>query len=199
MENVEKEKKHLSKRKKIIIIILVVLLLVLIGIGAYFLINKLNEVPESESAIEDIQETISVDTVDGVDVIGYLTIESIGLEKAPIKQGTDEETLNTFLGHFTDSAYLSGNVAIAGHNRGYEKNYFENLKNIQEGDLIVYETKYETKTYAVSSIEEIKETNVEVIENTEDNRITLITCVENKPSKRLCVVGLEVEVDDETT
>ena len=80
-------------------------------------------------------------------VIAYLTIPSISLTKAPVKEGTDMETLNNYLGHFTDSAYLEGNVAIAGHNRGYEKNYFENLDKVKQGDEITYQTKYQTKKY----------------------------------------------------
>ena len=126
-------------------------------------------------------------------VIAYLTIPSISLTNAPVKEGTDMETLNNYLGHFTDSAYLEGNVAIAGHNRGYEKNYFENLDKVKQGDEITYQTKYQTKKYKVSEIKTIKDKDVYVIENTPENKITLITCVKNKGSLRLCIVGDEVK------
>ena len=112
--------------------------------------------------------------------------------QAPIKEGTDENTLNKYIGHFSDSAFLEGNVALAGHNRGYEKNYFENLKDLKGGELIIYQTRSEAKVYKVTEIKKVNESNVDIIKNTKDNRITLITCVENKPKERLVIVGKEI-------
>lgn len=37
----------------------------------------------------------------------------------------------------------------------------------------------------------IYETDWSYLEETEDNRITLITCVRNRPNKRLCVQAIE--------
>ena len=45
--------------------------------------------------------------------------------------------------------------------------------------------------YEVSTILTIYETDWEMLENTDDNRITLITCIENRPEYRLCVQGVE--------
>ena len=54
--------------------------------------------------------------------------------------------------------------------------------NINEkGDIIEYQTKSETKKYKVTEIKKITETDIDVIRNTKENKITLITCVENKP------------------
>jgi len=39
----------------------------------------------------------------------------------------------------------------------------------------------------------IYETDWSMIENTEDNRITLITCVENREEYRLCVQAKEIK------
>ena len=61
-----------------------------------------------------------------------------------------------------------------------------------EGDIITYITKYETKEYAVKEVKQIEETDLSVLNQTEDNRITLITCVENQKNLRQCVVGIEV-------
>ena len=38
----------------------------------------------------------------------------------------------------------------------------------------------------------IEETDWSYLQETEDNRITLITCVANKPKNRLCVQAVEV-------
>ena len=42
----------------------------------------------------------------------------------------------------------------------------------------------------------IKDTDWSKLENTQDNRITLITCVENVPDSRRCIQGIEIQDDD---
>lgn len=196
----KKEKVKMSTKKKIIISICSLLLVIVIILISILLINHFNNNKEDESIsiIDTNTMSITNTTDDNQDqkeqgVIAYLTIPSISLTNAPVKEGTDMETLNNYLGHFTDSAYLEGNVAIAGHNRGYEKNYFENLDKVKQGDEITYQTKYQTKKYKVSEVKTIKDKDVYVIENTPENKITLITCVKNKGNLRLCVVGDEVK------
>lgn len=78
------------------------------------------------------------------------------------------------------------------HNRGSNAAYFGEIKNLVEGDIITYITKYETKEYAVKEVKQIEETDLSVLNQTEQNQITLITCVENQRNLRQCVVGIEV-------
>lgn len=193
----KKEKGKISKKKKIIVSISILLIIIAITIMSVLLVNCFNNKDKDESIIDTNTMSITNTSDDNQEqeqgVIAYLTIPSISLTNAPVKEGTDMETLNNYLGHFTDSAYLEGNVAIAGHNRGYEKNYFENLDKVKQGDEITYQTKYQTKKYKVSEIKTIKDKDVYVIENTPENKITLITCVKNKGSLRLCIVGDEVK------
>lgn len=188
-----------SKKIFILIIILTILLTSCLISGGGFLIYKYLIKPSTEKTEtilndQNIIEQVSFSYDDEKDesAIGYLTIEKIGLMQAPIKEGTDENTLNKYIGHFSDSAFLEGNVALAGHNRGYEKNYFENLKDLKGGELIIYQTRSEAKVYKVTEIKKVNESNVDIIKNTKDNRITLITCVENKPKERLVIVGKEI-------
>ena len=192
----KKEKGKISKKKKIIISISILVLIIVITITSILLVNYFNNKDKDESIIDTNTMSITNTSDDNQEqeqgVIAYLTIPSISLTNAPVKEGTDMETLNNYLGHFTDSAYLEGNVAIAGHNRGYEKNYFENLDKVKQGDEITYQTKYQTKKYKVSEVKTIKDKDVYVIENTPENKITLITCVKNKGNLRLCVVGDEI-------
>lgn len=196
-EKEKKEKGKLSKKKKIIVSISILLIIVVITITSVLLVNYFSNKDKDESIIDtntmSITNTADDNQEEEQGVIAYLTIPSISLTNAPVKEGTEMETLNNYLGHFTDSAYLEGNVAIAGHNRGYEKNYFENLDKVKQGDEITYQTKYQTKIYKVSEIKTIKDKDVYVIENTPENKITLITCVKNKGNLRLCVVGDEVK------
>ena len=108
---------------------------------------------------------------------------------AEIKDGVESETLNQFVGHFEESGYLNGNVALAAHNRGYPVNYFKNVKELEPGDEIIYYFEDKIQKYTVNENKIIKDTDVKVVENTEENQITLITCVEDQPEKRRCVIG----------
>ena len=185
------------KNKKFLIICIIAVVLIAID-GVIFLLQNIEQVKRA-TLLEDekVLETITIDNTkedneeNAEDIIGYLTIKSIGLEKAPIREGTEDSILEKAIGHFSETSYLEGNVCLAAHNRGYEHNYFENLKNIKEKDLITYTTKNEEKNYEVVDIEKIKEEDVNVLENTKENRITLITCVENEPQFRLCIIANE--------
>ena len=112
---------------------------------------------------------------------------------APIQDGTTEEILNTVVGHFEESAITNGNVCLAAHNRGYDVNYFENIKKLLLNDIIIYKYDNFEKQYAVSNITIIKDTDWSYIENSNENKITLITCIEDEPEYRLCVQATEIK------
>lgn len=76
---------------------------------------------------------------------------------------------------------------------GYPINYFEKIKDLSIGDEIIYTTPYGEKTYEVIKYEVIKETDWSNLQKTDDNRITLITCVKNRPKNRLCIQAIEKE------
>lgn len=120
-----------------------------------------------------------------------LEIPSINL-KADIAEGTSSETLNKYIGHFKGTSKQSGNIALAAHNRGYLVNYFRDLKELEIGDEIYYFYNGIKNIYKVNSKNIIEDTNVEVLENTKDDIITLITCVENQPEKRRCIQGIKI-------
>ena len=120
----------------------------------------------------------------------YIEIPSIYL-KAPIEESTNMEVLNEYVGHFEDTSKTTGNIGLAGHNRGYKNNYFENLNKVKKGDEIKYKYYDFEKFYSVENIEIIKSTNWKYLENSKNNKITLITCIENAPDYRLCIQGEE--------
>ena len=122
----------------------------------------------------------------------YIQIPSINLT-APIAEGTDLDILNTKVGHFKDTSLKNGNIGLAAHNRGYENNYFKNLKKVKMEDEIIYTYEEYKKTYIIDTIEIIPNTNWEYLKNTDENKITLITCVENEPQYRRCVQATELE------
>ena len=111
---------------------------------------------------------------------------------APISEGTSTEVMDQYVGHFENTNYWEGNVALAAHNRGYRVNHFANIKNLKKGDLIQYYYKGNLKQYKVEIVTVIKDTDWTYLENTQDNRITLITCVEDEPEYRRCIQGIEI-------
>ena len=122
----------------------------------------------------------------------YLKIPRIFLE-AEIAEGTTTEVMNTYIGHFEERAKKEGNICLAAHNRGYPVNYFQNLKLLKKGDKIVYKYQNFKKEYEVTENYIIKDTDWSCMEKTEENEITLITCIENEPEYRRCIKGIEKE------
>ena len=127
------------------------------------------------------------------DSIGTLTIPDILLDKAPIKEGTELSILSSAIGHFTSTSLYAGNVGLASHNGGESGDFFKNLDKVKVGTEIYYQTNYGTRRYVVKIVKVIDETDWSLLENTQDNRLTLITCVKGKSSKRLCVQAVESE------
>ena len=134
--------------------------------------NKINEKTEATNSVWQIQ------------------IPSIELI-ADIRDGTYKETLNKYVGHFIETPLENGNIGLAAHNRGYDFNYFSRLKEVIEGDEIIYKYKEIERVYEVVKNKIIKDTDVKVLDNTEENVLTLITCVENEPEYRRCVQAKE--------
>ncbi len=171
----------------------IIIMSVLLMLALVFKPNLKNDnsktINENKTIEEQIVDTLSIEKTDK-NVIGYITIEELGIIKAPIADGTDNKIIGKYVGHFENSSYLEGNVCLCSHNRGSKAAFFENLKNIKNGMKIEYTTKYETKTYIANEIKEIEETDFSVLEPTKDNRITLITCIANQRAKRLCVIGI---------
>ena len=112
---------------------------------------------------------------------------------ANIAEGTTKEILNQYVGHFENTTKENGNIGLAGHNRGYAVNYFQNLKLLHEGDEIKYTHNDFVKIYEVEKSRIIKDTEWQYLEETEENMLTLITCVENQPEYRRCIQAIEKE------
>lgn len=121
--------------------------------------------------------------------LGTLKIPSIGVN-VKIYQGTDSATLAKGAGHFEDTSIWAGNVCIAGHNRGANC-YFGEIHTLNIGDEITLTTKLGTRTYSVTSVQKISETDSSATGSTSDNRITLFTCVRNESAYRWCVTAEE--------
>ena len=151
--------------------------------------------------IADISERMIADTDSGTSNLSenlkinqskwIIEIPKINL-LAPIKEGTSQEVLADAVGHFEESEKYEGNVALAGHNRGYNCDFFGEIKKLKNGDKIIYYTDEGKTEYEVVLNKIIQQNDWTYIENTEDNRITLITCIENMYEYRRCIQAVEV-------
>lgn len=112
---------------------------------------------------------------------------------AQISEGTTKEVMDKYIGHFVDTGVIKGNICLGAHNRGYPINYFENIKSLNKNDLIFYKKENKRYCFKVETVAVIRDTDWTYLEETEDNRITLITCVENEPDYRRCVQAIEVK------
>lgn len=183
-------------KKKIIKYILIIISVMIALFVAKFLLTF---IPEKEDNLQNnqITENIVVEDEDielqfAEDTIGKLKIPKLNIE-AEIKEGTDWDTLASYIGHFKNTPLWNGNVALASHNRGSQvAHYFEGIHLLQEGDEIIYITNLGERRYSVFNTKEIESTDWSVTTETEENMLTLITCVANQPQKRLCVQAKEV-------
>lgn len=121
--------------------------------------------------------------------LATLAIPTLGVN-VKVFEGTDSATLAKGAGHFTDTSIWDGNVSVAGHNRGANC-YFGNIHTLKQGDEITLTTKLGTRSYYVTEVKKISETDNSDTASTSENCITLFTCVRNESAYRWCVRAVE--------
>lgn len=180
--------------KKVKIICVIIIILLLAGTSIFLINNKNKELASVQDIQTDVEfENVTYDKAEDIwddSVLGIITIDKIGLN-ATVKEGTSSETLLNYIGHIEETATYDGNIGLAGHNRGCENSYFARINELEEGDIIKYETKFFDRTYVVDNIQVIYETDWSLLESTEENKLSLITCIANKRNQRLCVQATE--------
>lgn len=121
--------------------------------------------------------------------LGKIEIPTLGLS-VRIYQGTDSKTLVKGVGHFEDTSIWEGNVCLAAHNRG-ANSYFGQLHTLDIGDRIKLTTKLGTRTYKVTDVFKVSETDRSGLADSGENMLTLYTCVRNQRDQRWCVIAAE--------
>ena len=180
-------------KKNVFIITLIITVLIYIVISVIwsnlFIKNK-TKTNEEHTTEENIE--YSEQTEENKEGIWQIQIPKIDLV-ANIEEGTTQSVIAKYVGHFKNTSLLDGNIGLAAHNRGFGvESYFKNIKYLDLGDEIIYQKDEEIKKYEVTKNVVIDETDWTYLENTNDNRITLITCVENRPAYRRCVQATEI-------
>lgn len=140
----------------------------------------------------DYVPAVSVEQLKQTDgSLGTISINRVGLS-AKVYEGATTESMSKGAGHYTDTSVWNGNVGLFGHNRGSHA-YFSTLKNVKVGDIVSYKTCLGTRTYEVTFVGTISWTDFNYLNDSGDNRMTLITCVANQPALRVCVQAVEVK------
>ena len=71
--------------------------------------------------------------------------------------------------------------------------YFKKIKLLKQGDEIKYKYNQFEKIYEVEKCRIIRRDELEYLEQTEENMLTIITYVENQPEYRRCIQSIEKE------
>lgn len=122
--------------------------------------------------------------------IGTLSIPALGVTKK-VYDGETVGNLRLGVAHFEGTSAWDGNVSFCGHNRG-SYGYFAGIWNLSAGSKITYTTVYGTRTYEVYSVRKISKYEVDVLNPTNENILTLVTCVPDQAQTyRWCVQAAE--------
>lgn len=127
---------------------------------------------EEESSSIPVQEL-----ADENGVIAVLSIPSISCKEA-VKEGSSSGILAKALGHMEGTALPGriGNCVIAGHRNYNFGLYFNRLNEVKAGDEITLTTREGVYTYIVTETRVVEPKEISILEQTEDTRLTLITC-----------------------
>lgn len=113
--------------------------------------------------------------------------------KAPVLDGIEHEVLSKAAGHFPDTGDVgSGNYCIAGHNSTIYAEIFNAMGDIEIGmemyliDNDAQRTRY---TYTVTENFIVEPSEVWVLEDFKDDRITIVTCTDDGTHRQI-VVGI---------
>lgn len=149
---------------------------------------KNNDVETKTTKVEENKEKLS--TQENIEE-WKLIIPKINVS-AQIEEGTDGEVINNYIGHFTQTPTIDGNVGLVGASAGYKENHFAELEKLQQGDVIIYVKGENRKEYKVTTNVIISQTDWSYLSKTQDNRITLITGILEQPENRRCVQAVEI-------
>jgi LPXTG-site transpeptidase (sortase) family protein len=109
--------------------------------------------------------------------------------KAPILEGTEQSVLRKAVGHFTGTGdFGKGNYCLAGHSSTIYKEYFNRLKDVQNGMQILLYNKEKTEyCYTVTETMIVEPNETWILNDFGDDRLTLVTCTDDGSQRRIIV------------
>ncbi|WP_066890093.1 class D sortase [Clostridium nigeriense] len=134
--------------------------------------------------------------INGYKPIALIEIPSINLSQGLV-EGISDDVLQYYLGHFENSAKPGekGNFAVAGHRVSDYSEAFVNLYKVEIGDKVNVKANKKDYVYEVTENYIVSPDRVDVLDNTEDATMTLVTCTVGA-KERVIVKGRLVETKD---
>ena len=144
-----------------------------LGYAAYVVVDARVYQAIEESSLPDVRPAQGPRIVAEGDVIGEMEVPRLGL-KTIFVQGDSPRILRRAVGHLPATALPgeAGNVALAGH----RDTVFRPLRGIQPGDAITIKTPDGEFEYQVESTEVVWPSDVQVLQPSRENTLTLVTC-----------------------
>ena len=139
--------------------------------------------------------------VTGTGIMGYITIEKIGVE-LPIYHGTSDSVLQVAAGHLEGTSLPVGGASthavISAHRGLPSAKLFTNLDQLEVGDIFTITVLDRVLTYEVDQISIVLPTETDNLKVTEGrDYVTLMTCTPyGINSHRLLVRGRRIETPD---
>ena len=135
-----------------------------------------SEIPEHLRGLINVRATAVVPVDNDSGRIIRIGIPAINVD-APVVQGDDWEALKTGVGLNAASGAPGkpGNVILSGHNDIFGQ-VFRELDRLKVGDEIMLLSEKNAYTYLVTGTQIVQPSQVEVMRQTEDSTLTLISC-----------------------
>lgn len=155
--------------------------------------NDKNKAKNDYDAVKRLSLTTVFNNSMNVDknaIIGEIEIKSVKLH-LPILKGTNDANLLGGATTMLDNQVMGkGNYSLAGHHMRDEKLLFGPLMNIKEKAEIIITNKKKDYHYRVTETKIVDETQVDILDDKNDDRITLFTCdTASATTKRYVVIG----------
>jgi len=134
-----------------------------------------DEIPEHLRPLVQSMAEVPIPTP-GPEQANRIQIPAIGVD-APIVQGDGDEQLKKGVGQNIGSADpgKNGNLILSAHNDVYGE-IFRDLDRLKAGDEIVLHTNQRAYTYVVVGTQVVEPTFVQIMDQTSDPTLTLISC-----------------------
>jgi sortase family protein len=193
-----------EKIRRIIGLILIVVGISIIVSIVYKKIDTSKKQKELQNILEEVinEEPKEISTeeeeklINGYKPIALMEIPSISLSQG-IVEGISDDILQYYLGHFEGSAKPGekGNFSVAGHRVSDYSEAFVNLYKVEIGDEILIKANKKEYVYEVTDNFIVSPDNVEVLDNTDEATITLVTCTVGA-KERVIVKGNLIKSND---
>ncbi|MGN0026969.1 class D sortase [uncultured Clostridium sp.] len=193
-----------EKIRRIIGLILIVVGISIIVSIVYKKIDTSKKQKELQNILEEVinEEPKEISTeeeeklINGYKPIALMEIPSISLSQG-IVEGISDDILQYYLGHFEGSAKPGekGNFSVAGHRVSDYSEAFVNLYKVEIGDEILIKANKKEYVYEVTDNFIVSPDNVEVLDNTDEATITLVTCTVGA-KERVIVKGTLIKSND---